>query len=139
MDFVPQDRVPIATDEAPDSAELLRLIRAGHAGATRQLHRILTPGVRFLLRRRLDRYDVAREAQCVLEATIHTIETDVSVRPDGVPPTVRRLIQQQCTGHSRPATETGASDWTAGNHSSRHTRRHVPCRTRGSAEMLRLG
>lgn len=109
MDFVPQDRVPIATHEAPDFAELLRLIRAGHAGATRQLHRILTPGVRFLLRRRLGRNDVAREAQSVLEAATHTIQTDISVRSDGVPRMVRRLIQQQCTGQARPATETGAS------------------------------
>jgi hypothetical protein len=110
MDFVPQDRVPVASHEATDFAELLRLIRAGHAGATRQLHRILTPGVSFLLRRRLGRNDVAREAQCVMEAAIHAIQTDVSVRPDGVPRTVRRLIQEQCTGHNKPATETGASE-----------------------------
>ncbi len=108
MDFVPQDRVPIATHEAPDFADLLRLIRAGHAGAARQLHRLLTPGVRFLLQRRLGRNDVGREAQSVLEAATQIIATDISVISDGVPGVVRRLIQGQCTGQTKPATDSGA-------------------------------
>src|SRR5438552_10792681 len=53
MNLGPQNRAPIVTHDAPDLAELLGLMRAGHAGAARQLHRILSPGVRFLLRRRL--------------------------------------------------------------------------------------
>jgi hypothetical protein len=110
MDLSLQNRAPIMTHEAPDLAGLVGLIHAGHAGAARQLHRVLSPGVRFLLRSRLGRNDVDREAQSVLEAAIHTIQTDTSVQPDGVPRVVRRLIQQQCTGRTKPATETGASD-----------------------------
>lgn len=105
MDLGEQNRVPVATPEAPDFAELLRLIRAGDARASRQLHRVLTPGVSFLLRRRLGHNDVARQAQCVLQAVIHTIQTDDSVGPDGVPRVVRLLIQQQCTGQTGPASE----------------------------------
>lgn len=112
MDLGPQNHAPIGTHEAPDLAELLGLIHAGHAGAARQLHRILSPGVQFLLRRRLRRNDVDREAQSVLQAAIHTIRTDISVRPDTVQRMVHRLIQQQCQGQTEPDTETGASAGT---------------------------
>ena len=84
MDLGPQNRAPFVTHEAPDFAELVGLIRAGHAGAARQLHRFLAPGVQFLLRRRLGRNDVDREAQSVLDAAIHTIQTDISVQADEV-------------------------------------------------------
>ena len=89
-------------------AELLRLIRAGHAGATRRLHRFLTPGVSFLLRRRLGRNDVAREAQSLLEAATRIIQTDISLLPAGIPRLVRRLIQERCAGQTNPADESGA-------------------------------
>lgn len=108
MNFVPQNRARIATHEAPDFGELLRLIRAGHAGAARQLHRILTPGVCFLLRRRLGRDDVDHEARLVLDRAIQTIQADIAVRPDGVPRMVRALIQQQCMVDPRPAVERAA-------------------------------
>ena len=104
MDLGPQDRAPIVTHEVPDLAELVGLI---HAGATQQLHRIISPGVRFLLRRRLGRNDVDREAESVLETAIRTIQTDTSVPADGVPQMVRRLIQQQCPRQPKPATEPG--------------------------------
>src|SRR2546430_10555548 len=110
MDLGPQNRA-LVTHQAPDFAELLGLIRAGHAGAVRQLHRFLSPGVRFLLRRRLGRNDVDREAQSVLEAAIHAIQTDISVQSDAVPRMVRQLIHQQCTRQTKPATETVARDW----------------------------
>jgi hypothetical protein len=109
MDSVPQDRIPIAAYEAPDLAELLRLIRTGHTGATRQLRRLLIPGVLFLLRRRLSRNDVAGEAQCVLEAALNTIRTDTSVLPDAIPRMVRRLIQQQCAGQTSPDPVAGSA------------------------------
>jgi len=108
MDLAPQNRA-LVTHQAPDFAELLGLIRAGHAGAVRQLHRFLSPGVRFLLQRRLGRNDVDREAQSVLDAAIHTILTDISVQAGEVPRMVRRLIQQECLGQTKPAAETGAS------------------------------
>jgi hypothetical protein len=107
MDLGPQDRASTVTQEVPDLAKLVGLIHAGHAGAAQQLHRILYPGVRFLLRRRLGRNDVDREAESVLETAIRTIQTDTSVPADGVPQMVRRLIQQQCPGQPKPATETG--------------------------------
>jgi len=107
MDLGPQDRAPIVTQEVPDLAELVGLIHSGHAGAAQQLHRILSPGVRFLLRRRLGRNDVDREAESVLETAIRTIQTDTSVPADGVPQMVRRLIQQQCPRQPKPATEPG--------------------------------
>ncbi|HXI43076.1 MAG TPA: hypothetical protein VNH83_24045 [Bryobacteraceae bacterium] len=108
MDSVPQDRVPVETHEASDIAELLRLIRAGHAGATRRLHRFLTPGVSFLLRRRLGRNDVAHEAQSLLEAATRIIQTDISLLPAGMPRLLRRLIQERCAGQTNAAAETGA-------------------------------
>src|SRR6476646_4174118 len=107
MDLGPQDRAPIVTQEVPDLAELVGLIHSGHAGAAQQLHRILSPGVRFLLRRRLGRNDVDREAESVLETAIRTIQTDTSVPADGVPQMVRRLIQQQCPRQPKPATDPG--------------------------------
>lgn len=107
MDLGPQDRASIVTHEAPDLAELVGLIRAGHAGAAQQLHRILSTGVRFLLRRRLGRNNVDREAESVLEAAIRSIQADISVPAYGVPQMVRRLIQQQCPGQPKPVTETG--------------------------------
>jgi hypothetical protein len=107
MDLGPQDRASIVTHEVPDLAELVGLVRAGHTGAAKQLHRILSPGVRFLLQRRLDWNNVDCEAESVLEAAIRTIQTDTSLPADGVPQMVRRLIQQQCPGQHNPATETG--------------------------------
>jgi len=109
MDLDPQNRAPIVTHEAPDLAGLMGLIHAGHAEAARQLHRILSPGVQLLLRRRLGRKDVAREAQSVMEAAMHIIQTDTSLQPDGVARMVRRLIQQQCPGQTKPDTETSAN------------------------------
>ena len=84
MDLGPQNRAPFVTHEAHNFAELLGLIRAGHAGAVRQLHRFLSPGVQFLVQRRLGRNDVDRQVQSVLDAAIHTIRTDISVQADEV-------------------------------------------------------
>src|SRR5579859_626000 len=105
MDFGQQTQAPITTLETTDFAELLRLIRAGHGGAADQLRRVLTPGVRFLVRRRLGRNDVDHEARKVLERAIQTIQTDSAVRPDGVPRMVRGLIQQHCTAETGPASQ----------------------------------
>jgi hypothetical protein len=109
MDFGQKNRAPIVTHEVPDLAELVSLIHTGHAAAAQQLHRILSTGVRFLLQRRLGRIDVDREAESVLETAIRTIQNDISVRADGVPQMVRRLIQQQCPGQTKSAIETGAT------------------------------
>ncbi len=107
MNFGQRTRTPIPP-EATDFAELLRLIRSGHGGAANQLRRVLTPGVRFLLRRRLGRNDVDREARTVLDRAIQAIQADVAVRQDGVPRMVRALIQQQCTAEAGPASQTAA-------------------------------
>ena len=40
---------------------------------------------------------------------MHIIQTDASLQPDGVARMVRRLIQQQCPGQTKPDTETGAN------------------------------
>jgi len=108
MDFGQQNRAPIPTFEATNFVELLRLIRAGHGGAANQLRRFLTPGVRFLLRRRLGRNDVDHEARTVLDRALQTIQADGSVRPDGVPRVVRELIRQQCTAEAGLASQTVA-------------------------------
>jgi len=108
MDLGPQNRAPFMTREGPDLAELVGLIRAGQADAVRHLHRLLTPGVRFLLRRRLGRKDVDHEALSVLEAAIHAIRTDLSAQPDGVPKMLRQLILRQCAGRTKACAETGA-------------------------------
>lgn len=108
MDFGPQNHTLIPTNEATDFVELLRLIRAGHGGAANQLHRVLTPGVRFLLRRRLGRNDVDHEARTVLDRAIQTIQADISVRPDEVPRMVRKLLNLQCTAEAGPASQTSA-------------------------------
>jgi hypothetical protein len=139
MDLGPQDRASIVTHEVPDLAELVGLVRAGHTGAAKQLHRILSPGVRFLLQRRLDWNNVDCEAESVLEAAIRTIQTDTSLPADGVPQMVRRLIQQQCPGQHNPATETGDGAGPTQKVVEGILDGMSPCRTRGSAKMLRLG
>ena len=109
MDLGPQNRALFETDEAHDMAELVGLICAGYGGAAQQMRRILSPGVQFLLRRRLGRDDVDREVQSVLDAAIRTIQTDISVQANEVPRMVCRLIQQKCLGQTKPAAETVAS------------------------------
>jgi len=107
----PQNSLPTVNLEAPDFAELLRLIQARDAGAARLLHRVLSPGVCFLLRRRLGRNDVDRQAQSVLETAMHIIETDISAQADGIPRIVLRIIQRVCAGQVSPAAGTGTLPW----------------------------
>ncbi len=111
MDPSSKNHGPTVTAEAPDLAALLDLIRAGQAEAAAQLHGILSPGVLFLMRRRLDRDNVDRQAQAVLEAAIHSVQTDDSLRPEHLPSKIRQLIQRYCAeqGGSSGVTGGGAS------------------------------
>jgi hypothetical protein len=109
MDPNPKNRAPAAAD-VNHLPELLERVHAGHEGAAEQLHGILYPGVRFLIQRRLGRYNVDREADSVLQAAIRGIQADASMPASQVNSLVRRLIQQRFDGKSRPAEAANAGE-----------------------------
>lgn len=101
MDSSLTKRASTEVTEIPDLAAVLDLVRAGMDDAAGQLRRILTPGVRFLMRRRLGRDSVDRETQSVLEAAIHIAQTDHSMRPENLASMVRGLIEVYCAEQGR--------------------------------------
>ena len=83
-------------------SELIRRIEGGDAVAVRDLERILYPGVRFLLQRRLGKRDVDRESRAVLGLAIHGIRAGVSLEVKQVLGMVRQLIEQQTAVDATP-------------------------------------
>jgi hypothetical protein len=93
MNPKPKDRTAPAPAEAAGLAALVDRIRAGDSDAAEVLRGTLVPGVRFLLRRRLESGDIDHESGLLLDAAIREIQTDVSLRGVDVLRTVRRRIQ----------------------------------------------
>src|ERR1700730_7432490 len=54
-------------------AELVHRIQIGDQAAIRDLHSVFSPGIEFLLRRRLQKSAVTREVASILEAVIQEI------------------------------------------------------------------
>jgi hypothetical protein len=63
--------------------------------ATAELRQGFSPGVRFLIQRRLNRSDVGPEAKSVLDAAIDAVRADGSLRAENLPGLVRKLIHER--------------------------------------------
>jgi hypothetical protein len=94
---------PPASGEAR-LAELVDAIRAGDHGAVKELHRILGPGVRFLLQQRVSDSTVDVLARSVLEAAVRTIREE-SVASGSVVRMVRQLIVRRFPARLRESRE----------------------------------
>ena len=95
MSTIRKDGTPPAPDNAAGVEGLVDRIRAGDCDAAEVLRGILTPGIRFLLRRRLESSDIDRERSLLLDAAIREIKSDLSLEAADVPRMVRRLMQQR--------------------------------------------
>ena len=95
MKTVRKDRKPPQCADAAGLAALVDRIRAGDSKGAEELRGILGPGVRFLLRRRLESNDVDHERDVLLDDAIREIQSDLSLPAAGVPGMVRRLIQKR--------------------------------------------
>lgn len=91
--------------KAVDLDAIIDLIRAGDASGLKELHGILSPGVRLLIGLRLGRRAAAKEAKAVLETAAQRIQADGSLRAREVISLVRRLIAERRRGDRRGQTE----------------------------------
>ena len=96
MSSVRKDRTPSRPVDAAGLAALVDRIRAGEHAAAETLRGILAPGVRFLLRQRLESTDIDHESGLLLDAVIHEIESDLTLRGADVLRMVRRRIHLRC-------------------------------------------
>ena len=104
MSSVRKDRISPRPADAAGLAALVDRIRGGDCEAAEVLRGILAPGVRFLLRRRLESGDIEHESGLLLDAAIREIQTDVSLRGVDVLRMVRRRIQHH-SGRKGAGTE----------------------------------
>src|ERR1700730_18301515 len=104
MSSVRKDRTPPQPADAAGLAALVGRIRGGDCDAAEVLRGILAPGVRFLLRQRLESGDIDHESGLLLDAAIREIQTDISLRGADVLRMVRRRIQQR-SGRKGAGTE----------------------------------
>src|SRR5579863_5904719 len=73
-------------------AELVDAIRAGNSNAVEELHDLLAPGVRFLIRRRLTGGGADPQVRSVLDEAVRAIREDPSMASIRVSRLVRQLI-----------------------------------------------
>jgi hypothetical protein len=95
MSSIRKDRTPSRPADAAGLAALVDRIRAGDREAAEALRGILAPGVRFLLRQRLEDNDIDHESGLLLDAAIREIESDLTLRGADVLRMVRRRIHQR--------------------------------------------
>lgn len=99
--------------ESTGLGALMDRIRVGDREAAEVLRGILAPGVRFLLRQRLESGDIDYESAVLIDAAIAEIQSDLSLAAADVLSMVRRRIQQR-SGRKSAGTElspaTGAQD-----------------------------
>jgi hypothetical protein len=103
---------PIETHDDIGWDELLQGVRAGDAAAVRELERLLSPGVRLMIRRRDGHHDAQIEAQSVLDAAVSEIRADLSLDAAAVVRLVRLLIQRRFPANSHPPAMT--PNWEPG-------------------------
>jgi hypothetical protein len=115
MSSIRKDRAtPPRLVDADGLASLVDGIRAGDREAAQALRGMLAPGVRFLLRQRLQSGDIDRESGQLVDAAIGEIRSDLSLRAADVLRMVRKRIQQRSGRKSagievRPATGADGS------------------------------
>ncbi|MBZ5594448.1 MAG: hypothetical protein LAP39_19575 [Acidobacteriia bacterium] len=88
---------------------VLALVRASDENALAEWMQAFLPGACFLIRRRLGKADVEREARSVLETALAATQADVSVTAEQLPGMVRQLIYQQFPAETSPAECTDAT------------------------------
>lgn len=76
-------------------SELVTSMRAGDDAATEQLRRLLYPGVRFLMRRRLGHCYVDAEAESVIAEALAAMQADASLAGGWLLKIVLARIQQR--------------------------------------------
>jgi len=95
MSSIRKDRTPSRPADTAGLAALVDRIRDGDLAAGEALRGILAPGVRFLLRQRLEGTDIDHESGLLLDAAIHEIEADLTLQVTDVLRMVRRRIHQR--------------------------------------------
>ena len=86
-------------------AELVDAIRAGNPNAVEELHDVLTPGVRFLIRRRLTSGGADPHVRSVLDAAVRAIREDPSIASVSVVRLVRQLIVRRFPARFKESEE----------------------------------
>lgn len=110
MDFGQSRVAPTTADADVDLDQVVEMVRAGDPFGLKQFHRVFSPGVRFLIERKLGKPAVEKEARAVLETAIQAIRNDPSMESRSLPKLVRRLIlerverQQHLEANDLPAT-----------------------------------
>jgi hypothetical protein len=112
MSTIRTDRNSPQPADAAGLAALVDRIRAGDCDAAEALRGFLAPGVRFLLRRRLEVGDIDHESDLLLDAAIREIQSDISLRGVDVLKMVRRRIQHHFV---RKGAETELSPASGAN------------------------
>jgi hypothetical protein len=109
MDPGQKETVSPAAAADVDLDEIVDLIRAADPSGLKHLHRIFSPGIRFLIKRRLDSPDVEKETRTILEMAVQEICVDLSLEGGAVAKLVRGLVLKRCEGESRTQVEAKAS------------------------------
>jgi len=86
-------------------AELVNAVRTGNTGSIEELHRILAPGVRFLIQQRVNDGKVETHVRSVLVAAVCRIREDPTVASGGVVRLVRQLIVRRFPARLRQSRE----------------------------------
>lgn len=99
-----------ATTQVEVLEELMNAIRSGDQRALEKFHRSISPGVRFLLERRLGKGNAEETMGLVLESVIREIRADVSLQPAALLSFVQTTIHQEADGRRNEpgAAEPGA-------------------------------
>ena len=77
------------------------MVRAGDPFGLKQFQRVFSPGVRFLIERKLGKPAVEKEAQAVFEMAVQEIRNDPSVDSRTAAKLVRRSILERVERHRR--------------------------------------
>jgi hypothetical protein len=85
---------PVSAPPPADArlAELVNAVRTGNSNALEELHDLLAPGVRFLIRRRLTGGGAEPHVRSVLDAAVRAIREDPAMASGNVARLVRQLI-----------------------------------------------
>lgn len=84
------------------SQELLERVGAADEGAIRELSRLLSPGLRLLIRRRIGPEGVDARVRETLQDVIEGIRRNGLRNPDSLPAFVRETLQMQMARHIEP-------------------------------------
>jgi hypothetical protein len=99
-----------ATTQVEVLEELMNAIRRGDQRALEEFHRTISPGVRFLLERRLGKGHADETMGVVIETVVREIRADVSLQPGALLSFVQTKIHQEADSrrNEREAGKPGA-------------------------------